>query len=298
MRIAITGSSGLIGDVLAHSLKESGHDVVRIHRGEKETEQADWDGYTWIRGGLENSPFRGCEAVIHLSGASIGDRRWSIVRRSVLRSSRIDTTRFLVEHLNNLEEKPRRLLVASGVGFYGNRDDEELTENSGPGTGFLAGICGAWENQASQASISTAFLRFGVVFERKASAFKKLSLPFRLGVGGRLGSGTQWMPWIHLTDVVCSIEHLLTSDLEGPVNLVAPESVRNVDLVKILSSVIGLPALLPVPKFALRLLLGDAAEELLFASQRVKPLRLHEDGYVFSYPRVKEALREIMGHQK
>ena len=299
MRVAITGSFGLIGSVLASKLEGAGHEVVRIHRGEQNSELADWDAYTWIRGGIEDSPFKGCDSVVHLSGASIGDdtwiRGWSDQRRSVLRSSRIDTTRFLVEHLNALEQKPKRFLVASGAGFYGNRDDEELTENSGPGTGFLAGICEDWEAEASKCSVSTAFLRFGVVFDNSASAFKRLSLPFRLGVGGRLGSGRQWMPWVHLVDVVGAIEHLLTSDLEGPVNMVAPEPIQNTALAKSFSSVLRLPAVLPVPKFAMRLLLGNAAEELLFASQRVKPLRLDEDGYEFSYPNIDMALREILG---
>ena len=302
MRLAITGSFGLIGSVLVSKLEIKGHEVIRIRRGEQENELADWDAYTWVRGGLEDSPFKSCDSVVHLSGASIGDdtwiRGWSDHRRSVLRSSRIDTTRFLVEHLNALEEKPKRFLVASGAGFYGNRDDEELTENSGPGTGFLAGICKDWEAEASKCSVSTAFIRLGVVFDGNASAFKRLSLPFRLGVGGRLGSGRQWMPWIHLADVVGAIEHLLTSDLAGPVNLVAPEPVQNTDLAKSFSSVLGLPAVVPVPKFAMRLLLGNAAEELLFASQRVKPLRLNEDGYEFLYPNVEAALREILALQK
>ena len=294
MKVAITGSSGLVGQALASALEERGDEVARIARGPAGTPGVDWaPDEGWVREGA----FEGCDGVVHLSGASVGEGRWTPARKAELRSSRIETTRVLVEHLAGLDQKPRRLVVASAVGYYGDRGDEALTEASDRGEGFLAGMTVDWEAEAERANaagIPTAMARYGVVFDREAPAFKRLALPFRLGAGGRLGSGRQWMPWITLADAVAATTHLLDGDLTGPANVVAPVTITNADLTRSLGRVLRRPAFMMVPRFAMRLALGELADALLFASQRVVPERLAADGFEFSQPEVEGALRSIL----
>ena len=294
MKVAITGSTGLVGGALARRLEARGDEVVRIARGGAGAEGVDWaPAEGWVREGA----FEGCEAVIHLSGASVGEGRWTPARKAELRSSRIDTTRLLVAHLASLDPKPRRLVVASAVGFYGDRGGETLTEESPRGQGFLADMTADWEAEAEKANaagIPTAMARYGVVFANEAPAFKRLTLPFRFGVGGRLGSGQQWMPWITLADAVAATTHLLNSDTTGPVNVVAPVTITNADLTRSLGRVLRRPAFMMAPQFAMRLVMGEVADALLFASNRVMPERLAADGFEFSQPEVEGALRTLL----
>ncbi len=294
MKVAITGSTGLVGGALARRLEGRGDEVVRIARGAAGAEGVDWaPAEGWVR----ESVFEGCDAVVHLSGASVGEGRWTPARKAELRSSRIDTTRVLVAHLAALDPKPRRLIVASAVGFYGDRGGETLTEESPRGQGFLADMTADWEAEAEKANaagIPTAMARYGVVFANEAPAFKRLTLPFRLGVGGRLGSGQQWMPWITLNDAVAATTHLLGSDTTGPVNVVAPVTITNADLTRSLGRVLRRPAFMMAPQFAMRLVMGELADSLLFASNRVIPERLAADGFEFSQPEVEGALRTLL----
>ena len=294
MKVAITGSTGLVGQALAEGLEGRGDEVVRIARGAAGADGVDWaPDEGWVREGA----FSGCDAVLHLSGASVGEGRWTDARKAELRSSRIDTTRVLVEHLAGLDPKPRRLVVASAVGFYGDRGDETVTEQSARGQGFLADMTVDWEAESEKgnaAGIPTAMARYGVVFANDAAAFKRLTLPFRFGAGGRLGSGRQWMPWITLDDAVAATTHLLDSDTTGPVNVVAPVATTNADLTRALGRVMRRPAFMMVPRFAMRLALGELADALLFASLRVTPERLVADGFEFSQPEVEGALRSLL----
>ena len=294
MKVAITGSTGLVGGALARRLEGRGDEVMRIARGAAGAEGVDWaPAEGWVREGA----FEGCDAVVHLSGASVGEGRWTPARKAELRSSRIDTTRVLVEHLAGLDPKPRRLVVASAVGFYGDRGGETLTEESPRGQGFLADMTVDWEAEAEKgnaAGIPTAMARYGVVFANDASAFKRLTLPFRFGVGGRLGSGSQWMPWVTLDDAVAATTYLLDNDETGPVNVVAPVAITNADLTRVLGRVMRRPAFMMAPRFAMRLVMGEVADALLFASNRVVPERLAAGGFEFSQPEVEGALRMLL----
>ena len=294
MKVAITGSTGLVGRALGRSLEGRGDEVMRIARGAAGAEGVDWaPAEGWVREGA----FEGCDAVVHLSGASVGEGRWTPARKAELRSSRIDTTRVLVDHLAGLDPKPRRLVVASAVGFYGDRGGETLTEESPRGQGFLADMTVDWEAEAEKgnaAGIPTAMARYGVVFANDASAFKRLTLPFRFGVGGRLGSGSQWMPWVTLDDAVAATTHLLDNDETGPVNVVAPVAITNADLTRVLGRVMRRPAFMMAPRFAMRLVMGEVADALLFASNRVVPERLAAGGFEFSQPEVEGALRMLL----
>ena len=294
MRVAVTGSTGLIGGALARSLEARGDEVVRVRRGPARAEGTDWDPRAgWVREGA----FAGCEAVVHLGGASIGAGRWTPARKAVLRASRIAATRALVDALAALDPKPRRLVAASAVGIYGDRGEERLTEESARGEGFLADLTADWEAEsarATDAGIAAAQARFGVVLDGDAPAFRRLALPFRLGAGGPLGNGRQWMPWVTLADAVAAVEHLLGNDATGPVNVAAPVAARNAEVAKALGRALRRPAFLPAPRLALRLALGELADALLFASQRVAPERLAADGFAFAHPDIDAALASIL----
>ena len=294
MRVAITGSTGLIGAALARSLEARGDEVARIRRGPANAEGADWSpDEGWVRA----DAFAGCDAVVHLAGASIGEGRWTPARKALLRASRVDATRALVDALAALDPKPRRLVAASAVGIYGDRGDERLTEESARGEGFLADLTADWEAEsmrAAGAGIPVALARFGVVLDREAAAFRRMALPFRLGAGGRLGNGRQWMPWVTLADAVAAVEHLLGNETAGPVNVVAPVAARNAEVAGALGRALRRPAFLPAPRFALRLALGELADSLLFASQRVAPERLAADGFAFAHPDIDGALAAVL----
>ena len=280
MRVAITGSSGLIGTALRARLEAEGHNVVPFVRGAAEKPGAMWDpGADWIRPGA----FDGVDAVVHLAGASIGEGRWTAARRKELLNSRVAPTRLLVSQLAALP-RPPILVSASAIGYYGNRGDEVLDEEAARGTGFLADVTAAWEAAAiagREAEVRTSILRFGVVLSRKGGALPRMLLPFRLGAGGNLGSGRQWMSWVTLDDATRAICHVLASGTDGTFNVTAPNPVTNREFTRALARALHRPALIPIPPFALRLLLGESADELLLAGQRVVPSRLAAAGFQF-----------------
>jgi uncharacterized protein len=294
MKILISGSSGLIGSTAATALKSDGHNVVRLVRPGKPPNPGDvqWDP---MRATVDVAALEGVEVVIHLSGAGIADGRWTEERKQLLRSSRIDTTRVLVDSLSRLKQKPRVLIVASAIGYYGNRGDEILTESSTTGTDFLALVCRDWEAEASRAAargIRTVMLRTGVVLSGKGGALPKMLTPFKLGVGGRLGSGQQWMSWIAIEDVMGIIRNAIANEqVSGPVNVVAPNPVRNEEFTRLLAAMLHRPAIFPAPAFVLRLAMGEMADAVLLGSDRVKPERMLAAGYKFRFEILEPALR-------
>jgi uncharacterized protein len=240
----------------------------------------------------------GFDAVIHLAGESVVGR-WTALKKKAIRDSRVQGTTNLATALTQTEAKPRVLVCASAVGFYGNRGEEVLYEQSPSGQGFLPEVCREWENAsriAAEAGIRTVNIRIGLVLSAKGGALASMLKPFKLGLGGRIGSGRQWWSWIHVDDIVGGIHHAIgTESLSGPVNLVAPSPVRNAEFTKVLAAVLGRPALLPVPGLAVRLAFGtQAAEELLLASQRVEPQKLGDNGYTFRFPELRAALENLV----
>lgn len=289
-RVAVTGSSGLIGTAVRNRLGDAGHEVVRVLRGNPSDPAALWNPATgWVREGALD----GVDAVVHLAGESIAEGRWNAARKAALAASRVPATRLLVDHIATLDRKPAALIAASAVGFYGDRGDEPLTEASASGTGFLAGLVRDWERESLRAGdlgLRVALLRFGVVLHKDGGALPRMLMPFRFGLGGRLGNGRQWMPWISRDDAAAAVVYTVENDLDGAVNVVAPGAVTNAEFAKALGRALRRPALLPTPKIGLRLLLGQAADELLFASQRVVPERLQERGFAFAHPGLEAAL--------
>jgi uncharacterized protein (TIGR01777 family) len=294
--IAITGASGLIGSSLAAALEAGGDRVIRIVRREAAADEIWWDP---ARGAID-APERleGISAVVHLAGAGIGDKRWTESYKRVVLESRTMSTALVARTVAALEHKPRVLVSASAVGFYGDGGDEPIDEAHPAGDDFLATVCQAWEAAtapAEDAGIRVARIRSGIVLTPRGGALKKMLPLFRLGLGGRFGSGDQWMSWITIDDEIAAIRHLLTSDVRGPVNLTAPEPVRNRDFAKTLGAVLRRPAIVPVPRFGPRLLLGAELGELLFVGQRVHPAVLTASGYEFRHPRLEPALRDLLG---
>lgn len=295
MKIVISGASGLIGTQLVTTLKSSGHEVVQLVRRSAAAGQIMWDPKS---GKLDPASLEGCDAVIHLSGAGIGDKRWSDAYRKEILDSRTATTSLLANTIASLQRKPSVFLSGSAIGIYGARGDEQLTETSEHGTGFLADVCEQWEAAAKpaiDAGVRTVFLRTGIVLSPKGGALKKLLPLFRLGVGGKFGNGKQWQSWISMDDEVASIIHLLTADVSGAVNLTAPQPVTNAEFTKVLARVVKRPAIVPVPTFAPKILLGgELADALLFTGQRVMPQVLTASGYVFKHSTLESALRSLL----
>jgi len=299
--VGVTGASGLVGSALVTGLTSAGHRVVRVVRGAGAASVAGqrlarWDPES---GALEPSALAGADAVVHLAGESVAGGRWTEAKKRRIRSSRVDVTRRLAEALPRLERPPRLLVSASAVGYYGDRGSEILREDSAPGPGFLAEVCREWEaatDPAARAGIRVVRLRIGMVLSRRGGALGAMLTPFRLGAGGPVGSGVQWVSWIAIDDLVGAILHALaTESLAGPVNAVAPEPVTNRELARTLGRVLRRPALLPLPAVAARLLFGQMADELLLASARVEPARLRATGFTFRHARLEDALRHELG---
>ena len=294
MRVLVSGASGLIGRALLLSFPEATA-VVRLARGTSSGPgQVSWDPSA----PLLPATVSGFDAVVHLAGESVVGR-WTNEKKSAIRESRVLGTRNLAGALAQCEAKPRVFVCASAIGFYGDRGDEVLQEESASGRGFLPEVCREWEGAsqiAAEAGIRTVNMRIGLVLSATGGALPNVLRPFRLGLGGRIGSGQQWWSWIHVDDIVGGIHHALrTKSLAGPVNLVAPSPVRNAEFTKVLASVLGRPAFFPVPEFALRLAFGKmAAEELLLASQRVEPGKLEASGYRFQFPELRAALANLV----
>jgi len=295
MKIVISGASGLIGTQLVAKLSTSGHEVVRLVRRSPKAGEIQWNPKS---GSLDASALEGVDAVIHLSGAGIGDKRWSDGYRKEILDSRTDTTALLAKTIASLSRKPSVFLSGSAIGIYGARNDEQLTEVSTHGTGFLAEVCEQWEAAAKpavDAGIRTAYLRTGIVLSPKGGALKKLLPLFKLGVGGKFGNGKQWQSWISIDDEIGAIEYLLTSNVSGAVNLTAPNPVTNAEFTKVLASVLKRPAIVPVPTFAPKILLGgELADALLFTGQRVIPAALNASGYSFKHTTLESALRSLL----
>jgi uncharacterized protein (TIGR01777 family) len=296
MKIVISGATGLVGTALAHALRDEGHSVARLVRaGNAKTGDILWDPDA-AQGDL--AALEGADTFVNLNGASIGDGPWTPERKNLLRSSRVNTTRFLVNAFSRLTRKPGAFLSASAIGFYGSCGDEILTETSASGTDFLSELSREWEREAQRAEsfgIRTAVLRFGVILSARGGALPRMLTPFKWGVGGRLGDGKQWMSWIALDDVIGVIRWALTdSQVTGPVNVVAPGPVRNLEFTRVLAKALHRPAVLPAPAFALRLLLGEMADALLLGSQRVRPEKLLALGYPFRFDKLEPALRSAL----
>jgi len=286
----------LMGEAIGGALRAQGHTVVRLVRpgGSRSAGDVAWNPLT---ANIDVAAMEGVEAVVHLSGASVAEGRWTEERKAVLRSSRIDTTRVLVDALASLPRKPRVLVCASAIGYYGDRGDEILTESSSNGTDFLALLVRDWEAEAVRAEIGgirVVRLRFGVILSGDGGALPLMLLPFKFGLGGRLGSGKQWMSWIALEDVAGIVCAAIANDrFVGALNVVAPNPMRNAEFTRIVAHVLHRPAIFDAPPFALRLSLGEMADALLLASQRVTPKRLAELGYDFRLQEFEPALRAI-----
>lgn len=291
MRVAVSGSTGLIGGALVERLRREGHTVARLVRSGKGADAGDiaWDPEA---GTIDRAALEGMDAVVHLAGENVGTR-WTEEKKRRIRDSRIKGTRLISETISRLARPPRVLVQASATGIYGDRGDEALDEASAPGTGFLAEVVRDWEGasgHAESAGIRVVKLRIGVVLTAKGGALERLLLPFRMGVGGRIGSGRQWMPWISLDDAVEVILRAIRDErLRGPVNAVAG-SVRNADFTDGLARALHRPALISVPAFGIRALFGQMADEALLSGQRAEPARLREIGHVFHHPTLDTAL--------
>jgi len=295
MKIVVSGASGLIGTQLVAKLSSSGHDVVRLVRRSPQSGVIQWNPKS---GTLDATALEGTDAVIHLSGAGIGDKRWTDGYRKEILDSRTATTALLANTMASLSRKPSVFLSGSAIGIYGARNDEQLTEVSTHGTGFLAEVCEQWEAAAKpavDAGIRTVYLRTGIVLSPKGGALKKLLPLFKLGVGGKFGNGKQWQSWISIDDEIGAIEHLLTANVSGAVNLTAPNPVTNAEFTKVLASVLKRPAIVPVPTFAPKILLGgELADALLFTGQRVIPAALNASGYMFKHTTIESAFRSLL----
>lgn len=296
MKILITGASGLIGRALTTQLKAEGHSVVAaVRRPARRNDEIQWDP---ARGQLSPDAFDGVDAVVHLAGAGIGDKRWSDAYKKEVLESRTLSTALLAKTMASLDKKPTVFLSGSAIGYYGAKEAEKLDETSPAADGFLADVCVEWERAAQpaiDAGIRTVFLRTGIVLSRDGGALKKQLPLFKLGLGGRFGNGRQWQSWISITDEVNAIIHLLTSTLSGPVNLTAPEPVTNAEFTKTLATVVSRPAIVPIPSFGPKVLLGgELADALLFTGQRVIPAALTRDGFVFTHQTLDSALRALL----
>jgi len=302
MKILMTGSTGLVGSALVDALAREGHTVCRLVRPQTRAEggtrgafDVAWNPQTGELGGAAV----GADAVVNLAGASVAEGRWTETRKRLLRSSRVDATHALLTALAKMNAKPSVLVSASAIGFYGNRGDEVLTESSTPGEGFLSDLAKDWEAEALRAEVfrtRVVLLRFGIILAKHGGALPKMMLPFKLGIGGKVASGGQWMSWVALEDVVEIIKFVLaTRDVSGAVNVVVPEPVRNTEFTHAVANTLHRPAVVPAPAIALKLALGrEMAEALLLSSQRVVPTALARIGYRFVHPRLEPALEQIL----
>ncbi|MBS1842166.1 MAG: TIGR01777 family oxidoreductase [Acidobacteria bacterium] len=310
MKILVTGSTGLVGRALVRALVKEGHSVCRLVRPETNANDnaggfnVAWNPATGELGGAAVGP----DAVVNLAGAPIGDGRWTAKRKEELRESRVGTTRALIQAIEKMNVKPSVFISASAIGYYGNRGDEELSEESAAGDGFLAEIAREWEAEALKAETwrtRVVLARLGIVLAKQGGALAKMLTPFRMGLGGRLGSGKQWMSWVALEDVVGILKLCLErtpiqgavdfAPISGPVNVVSPQPVTNAEFTKMLASAVHRPAIFPVPPIALRLALGrEMADALLMASQRVVPGKLKALGYAFRYSSLDSALNFLL----
>ncbi len=298
MNILISGASGLVGSELVTSLGTNGHQIKKLVRREANAEanEVSWDPES---SGIDRSGLEGLDAVVHLAGENIAGGRWTSARKALIRDSRVQGTKLISETLAKLKAPPKVLVCASAIGFYGDRGEELLNEESATGSNFLAEVCKAWEDACEpsrQKDIRVVNLRIGVILSAAGGALAKMLLPFKLGVGGVVGSGSQYMSWIAIDDVVGAIHHaLVTESLNGPANVVAPSPVTNREFTKTLGRVLKRPTLFPMPAFAARLAFGEMADELLLASTRVEPAKLCSSNFQFQFSELEGALRQGLG---
>lgn len=296
MRIIVSGSHGLVGTVLIKALEADGHEIYRLVRyapnSEKEIEWSP-DRYS-----IAISRIEGFDAVFHLAGESIASGRWNVEKKRKIRESRTSGTKLLADALANLSAPPKTLLSASAIGYYGDRGEELLTETSPPGKDFLADVCVEWEQateHAREKGVRVVNTRFGIILDKEGGALAKMLTPFRMGIGGRIGDGKQWMSWIALDDVIGALRFALSNEsMNSPVNFVAPNPVRNAEFTKALGKALSRPTLFPIPEFGVRLAFGEMADALLLSSQRVEPAILKQSGYNFRYPDLNSALQAVL----
>ena len=301
MKVIVTGSGGLVGRALVRSLLADGHTVTRLVRGGAQqfrapgTSAVEWNPES---GAVDAGALEGHDAAVHLAGEPIAEGRWDEAKKRRILESRVKGTRLLAETIAGLNEKPRVLVSASAVGFYGDRGAEVLREESASGEGFLSEVCREWEKgtlAASRAGVRVVHLRIGFVLDAEGGGLPKMLTPFKLGVGGKVGSGQQYISWITLEDLVRVTRRAIEDEsLRGPVNAVAPGAVTNEELTKALGHVLGRPTILPVPTFALRLAFGEVADAVMLSSTRVEPARLKEAGFDFKDTDIEGALRHVL----
>jgi uncharacterized protein len=297
MKILVSGSHGLVGTALIKSLTADGHEVVRLvrHKLEFGANEIEWHPN---HDRIDASRLEGLDAVVHLAGESIASGRWTEEKKRAIRDSRVKGTTLLSQTLAQLSRPPAVLICASAIGYYGNRRDEVLTETSSPGNDFLSSVCVEWEEAtrtASEKGIRTVNARFGIILDARGGALAKMLTPFRMGIGGRVGDGNQWMSWIALEDVVGGLKFLLEDvTAHGPVNFVAPNPVTNAEFTSTLGRVLSRPTFLPIPAFGARLAFGEMADALLLSSQRVDPAVLEDKGFPFYWPTLEPALRHLL----
>lgn len=298
MKIALTGSSGLVGTALTEAFLAGGHEVVRLVRAQPAGDPA---AVVWNPGAgiLDPKTLAGCKAVVHLAGENIAARRWTAAQKARIRDSRVTGTRTLCAALATMDHPPEVIVAASAIGYYGDRGDEVLDEDSDPGSGYLPDVCRAWEaatQAAADCGVRVVNLRIGLVLSARGGALGRMLLPFKLGAGGVLGSGRQYLSWIDLDDLVGIVLFAIDKvTLQGAVNAVAPQAVTNREFTKALGRVLRRPTVLPMPAFAARAAFGEMADALLLASARVVSKRLVEAGFTFQYPQIEAALRHVLG---
>ena len=293
LTVAMTGASGLVGTELSALLKSTGHSVLPITR---KSSGSNGDAIVWdpARGVLNPRQLESVNAIVHLAGENIAAGRWTAALKERIRKSRVEGTRALVQSLAGLQHRPQTLVCASAIGYYGDRGDEVLTESSAAGSGFLAEVCSAWESEAMAAAalgVRVVCMRLGVVLSPKGGALAKMLLPFKLGVGGVIGSGKQHWSWIGMNDLVRAIAFCVESEnIRGPVNAVSPQALNNYDFTKTLGAILHRPTVFPMPAFVAKLMLGEMAEALLLSSARVIPEKLQAHGFQFAQPDLKSCL--------
>ena len=296
MKILVSGSHGLVGKALISSLASDGHEVIRLVRNKPlGAAEIEWHPN---EGRIDAANLEGLDAVVHLAGESIASGRWTSEKKRAIRDSRVKGTTLLSDAIARVTRPPSVFISASAIGYYGDRGDELLTEKSAPGKDFLSNVCVEWENAtrpAAEKGIRTVRTRFGIILDAHEGALAKMLTPFRMGVGGRVGNGKQWVSWVALEDVVNVLKFLISDQsVSGPVNVVAPNPVTNAEFATELGHVLSKPTLFPVPMFGVRLAFGEMGEALLLSSQRVEPRSLKEKGYTFRWPTLGPALRNIV----
>jgi len=297
MKILVSGSHGLVGKTLIKALEIDGNEIYRLVRHAPDSsKEIEWSPERYS---IAISMIEGFDAVCHLAGESIASGRWSDEKKLKIRESRTKGTKLLSDALANLRRPPKTLISASAIGYYGNRGDEVLTEASAPGSDFLSEVCVEWEKATEHATtmgIRVVNTRFGIILDKEGGALAKMLPPFRMGIGGRIGDGRQWMSWIALDDVVGALKFVLANEaLSGPVNFVAPNPVTNAEFTKALGQALSRPTFFPIPAFGVRLAFGEMADALLLSSQKVAPKTLQDAQYQFRYPELRNALQKILG---